>query len=301
MATATLQSPSMSPARAWVAALRVRTLGAGAAPVLVGGALAWDAGAFSVPVFAATLAAALLIQVGVNLANDYYDHRKGVDRADRLGPARVTGKALHEAAVLRATLAVLGLAALLGAYLAWVGGLPILAIGAIALVCALAYAGGPWPLGHHGLGEAFVFVFFGPVAVAGTWHLQTGAIADPRGWLSGVPLGALSAAILLVNNIRDIPTDARAGKRTLAVRLGARRSWAAYALLLALAYLALLALAARHGPSPAALLPWLSLPLALATLRQGLRSEGPALNAVLARTAQLTLLFGALLALGVAL
>lgn len=301
MATATLATPAMAPGRAWVQALRLRTLGAGAAPVLVGGALAWDRGAFDGVVFGATLAAALLIQVGVNLANDYYDHRKGVDRADRVGPPRVTGKALPEAAVLRATLLALGAAAALGLYLVSVGGLPILAIGAAALVCALAYAGGPWPLGHHGLGEVFVFVFFGPVAVAGTYHLLAGDIAYLPAWLGGVPLGALSAAILLVNNIRDVPTDARAGKRTLAVRLGPRRAWVLYGLFLALAYGMLLGMLRQHGAAPAGLLPFLSLPLAAWTLREGLRSEGAALNAVLARTAQLTLLFAALFALGVVL
>lgn len=300
MATATLQPTATSPARAWVQALRLRTLGASVLPVAVGGALAWHDGTFVAPVWVGTLAAALLLQLAVNLANDYYDHLKGVDRADRMGPTRVTGTLLSPARVRDAMVLTLAAAAALGVWLAWVGGLPILLVGAAALVCAVAYAGGPKPLGHLGLGDVFVFVFFGPVAVAGTYFLQ--AHAWPlAAWVAGVPLGALSAAILVVNNIRDIPTDARAGKRTLAVRLGARASWGEYAMLLALAYATPLLLWASFGASPVVLAPLLTLPFALAVLRQGMRLEGPALNAILVRTAGLHALFGLLLAAGVAL
>lgn len=303
-ATATAPAPApaatMSPARAWVAALRLRTLSAGAAPVLVGLALAWDAGVFRPEVAAMTLLAALLIQVAVNLANDYYDHRKGVDKADRVGPARVTGKALPESRVKAAMALALLAAAAVGLYLVLLGGWPILLIGAASLVCALAYAGGPWPLGHHGLGEVFVFAFFGPVAVAGTFYLQAGAF-PAAAWLAGAGVGALASAILVVNNVRDIPTDARAGKRTMAVRLGVRGSWSEYAALLGLAYAVPVGLAIAYGQGLPALLPLATLPLALLVLRQGLRSSGPALNGVLARTSGVLGLYGLLLALGVAL
>ncbi|HEV8359474.1 MAG TPA: 1,4-dihydroxy-2-naphthoate polyprenyltransferase [Candidatus Thermoplasmatota archaeon] len=297
-ATATaLERPSA--AGAWLSALRLRTLSASIAPVLVGSAFALHR-AFDLGTFALTLAAAVLIQVGVNLANDYYDHLKGVDRADRVGPPRVTGTLLPPRAVQLAMVGVLGLAALLGAVLVLQGGWPILAIGAVALACAIGYAGGPRPLGHAGMGEVFVFVFFGPVAVAGTLLLQTGAW-PAEAWLAGVPLGLLSAAILVVNNIRDIPTDARAGKRTVAVRLGASASWMEYKVLLALSFGAVVALAYVSRGDAGALLVLVALPLAVHLAREGPRREGAALNAILVRTAALHALFGLLLALGVAL
>lgn len=298
---ATQQALAVSPARAWLRALRLRTLGASVVPVLAGTALAWERGALHPAVALATLGAALLVQLGTNLANDYYDHLKGVDRADRLGPTRVTGTLLAPGRVRAAMLLTLAGAAALGLYLVWVGGWPILAVGAAALVCALAYAGGPKPLGHLGLGDLFVFVFFGPVAVAGTYFLQAQAW-PAEAWLLGVPLGALGAAILVVNNVRDIPTDARAGKRTLAVRLGARASWGEVALLLALAYAMPSALWLGLGQGPGVLLPLFSLPFA-AWLWRGCWCSpgGQALNAMLARTAGLHALYGALLAAGVAL
>jgi 1,4-dihydroxy-2-naphthoate polyprenyltransferase len=300
VATATLQAPSMRPAQAWVAALRVRTLGASVAPVLVGTAVAARHGALDFAVAGGTLAAALLIQLAVNLANDYYDHLKGVDRADRMGPPRVTGNVIPAARVKAAMVLALTAAALLGVWLASVGGLPVLLVGAASLVCAVAYAGGPRPLGHLGLGEIFVFTFFGPVAVAGTAFLQLHAWpADAL--LAGVPLGALSAAILVVNNVRDIPTDARAGKRTVAVRIGVRGSWMEYALLLALAYAMPLLVWVRFGLGAPVLLPLLTLPVGVLVLRRGTRATGPDLNPVLVQTAGLHALFGLLLALGVAL
>jgi 1,4-dihydroxy-2-naphthoate octaprenyltransferase len=201
-------------------AARPATLAAAVSPVLVGTAMAafHDAAAL-LPALAA-LAGAVLIQIATNLANDYFDARRGVDSAERLGPTRmVQAGILTPEAVLGATFLVLGLALAVGAYLVWVGGLPILLIGLASLVCAIAYTGGPLPLAELGLGDLFVFVFFGLIAVGGTYYVQTGTLtADVL--LAGAGVGALSTAILVVNNLRDLETDARAGRRTLAVRLG---------------------------------------------------------------------------------
>ena len=210
--------PSRS--RAWILAARPKTLPAAAAPVLVGVALAWKAGGFRPLPAAAALVGALLIQVATNLANDYFDFVKGADTHDRVGPTRVTQAGLIAPEAVRAGM-ILTLAAALavGVYLVWVGGMPIVWIGLASLVCAVAYTGGPFPLAYHGLGDLFVFVFFGLVAVTGTVYVQTLAFSLEALW-AGAGVGAVSTTLLVVNNLRDIGTDARAGKRTLAVRLG---------------------------------------------------------------------------------
>lgn len=206
--------------QAWVLASRPRTLTAAAAPVLLGTGMAVGWGAFSPLPAAAALAGALLIQIGTNLANDYYDHVRGGDTEERVGPLRVTQAGLvPPPTVKRATYLVLGLALVLGVYLVWVGGLPILVIGTASLVCAVAYTGGPFPLAYHGLGDLFVFLFFGLAAVGGTVWVQAFSFG-PQVLLAGAGMGAMSTAILVVNNLRDLETDARAGKRTMAVRLG---------------------------------------------------------------------------------
>jgi len=204
----------------WVLAIRPRTLPAAVAPVLVGTAMAASRGVMSILPAVAALAGALLIQIATNLANDYYDHRKGGDSEDRIGPTRVVQAGLlPPAAVLRATYLTLGLAVAVGLYLVWVGGLPILIIGVLSLVCAIGYTGGPFPLAYRGLGDLFAFAFFGLVAVGGTYWVQALRL-PPDVLLAGAGVGALTTAILVVNNLRDLDTDARAGKRTLAVRLG---------------------------------------------------------------------------------
>jgi 1,4-dihydroxy-2-naphthoate octaprenyltransferase len=292
--------PALSQPQAWIAALRLRTLTAAIMPILAAGAVAFHDGILRPWVLLATLGAALLIQLAVNLANDYYDHVKGVDKPDRMGPARAAGTLLPASRVRAGMILCLGLAALLGTYLITVGGWPILVVGLASLACAIAYAGGPKPLGHLGLGEVFVFAFFGPLASAGTLYLQGDAWRLP-GLFVGIPAGALSAAILVVNNVRDIPTDARAGKRTMAVRLGARRSWIEYAFLLALAYAIPLLYFPMHGMRWTMLLPLLTLPMAVLLVREGLRgSGGPALNRLLVRTAGLHAAFGLLFAGGLA-
>jgi len=224
MTTVELGSPDRADApglvHAWLIACRPATLPAAVAPVLVGTAMAAFRGVMEVLPAAAAMAGALLIQVGTNLANDYFDDRTGADAEDRVGPTRVVQAGILPAeAVLRATALALGLATVVGAYLVWVGGLPILVIGVLSLILAVAYTGGPFPLAYHGLGDPFVLVFFGLVAVGGTFWVQAGRL-DPDLLLAGTGVGALTTAILVVNNLRDIRSDERVGKRTLAVRLG---------------------------------------------------------------------------------
>ncbi len=208
------------PVGAWLLAIRPRTLPAAVAPVVIGTGVASAHGVAQIAPAAAALAGALLIQIATNLANDYFDFVKGGDDEDRVGPVRVVQAGiLSPEAVIRGTAVTLALATLVGAYLVWVGGVPILVIGLLALVCAVAYTGGPFPLAYHGLGDLFVFVFFGPVAVGGTYWVQARAL-PPDLLLAGVGIGALITAVLVVNNLRDRETDARAGKRTMAVILG---------------------------------------------------------------------------------
>ena len=218
----------------WALAARPKTLPAAAAPVFIGTGLATLRGGFAAGPALAALLGALLIQVATNLANVYYDFVRGGDTDDRVGPTRVTQSGLVEPpAVRRAMFLVLGAAFTVGLYLVWVGGWPIVWIGLASLVCAVAYTGGPFPLAYHGLGDIFVFVFFGLVAVSGTVWVQTLSFPPEALW-AGAGVGALSTAILVVNNLRDIPTDREAGKRTLAVRLGVGGSRAQYLALLAL-------------------------------------------------------------------
>lgn len=284
-------------------ASRPATLPAAGVPVVVGAAAAVSEGAVFRPlVFAVTLASALLIQIGTNFANDYSDFHRGADHEGRLGPVRVTHSGLiSHAAVRRGIVVAFGLAALLGAWLAWVGGWPIIAIGVFSIICGLAYTGGPWPFGYHGLGDVFVFVFFGLIAVTGTAYLQSGRWSVDA-LIVAVPIGLLVTNILVVNNLRDLPTDRAAGKHTLAVRLGDRATRIQYALLALLAYLVPGVLASAGGRRGWLLLPWLTAPIAVALVRRVLAgTAGRELNPMLGRTGQLLLLFGLLLAAGLLL
>jgi 1,4-dihydroxy-2-naphthoate octaprenyltransferase len=240
----------------------------------------------------AALLGSLLIQIGANLANDYLDYVKGVDVPGRLGPRRVAQSGLIPLSRLRIGTAVtFALAALVGAYLTHVAGWPILAIGLASLLSSLAYTGGPFPIGYHGLGDLFVFLFFGLAGVCGTYYVQALSISATV-VVAAIPVGALTVAILVVNNLRDINTDRETGKRTLAVMIGAKATRWEYLLLLVLAY-AVPALFWFVGWSTAwGLLPWLSLPLAVRLLRIIFgTAKGPALNKALAGTASLDLLF----------
>jgi 1,4-dihydroxy-2-naphthoate polyprenyltransferase len=283
----------------WLAAARPRTLGASIAPVAVGFGLAWSIGRLDALVAATTMAAALLIQVGTNLANDYYDFVSGADTAERLGPLRVTQAGLVEPSTVRnAAFAVLGLAALFGVYLAYVGGWPILAVGVFSLIAAVAYTAGPWPLAHRGLGEVFVFIFFGLVAVNGTFFLQTGKVTLLSA-LSSVAIGCLVTAILVVNNLRDIPTDALAGKRTLAVRLGRRFTEREYFALVGIAFGLVPVMAWMAGMQ--LLLALGALPMGFTEARALHRRSGAALNSSLGGTAKLALAYAVLLSVALVL
>lgn len=283
--------------KVWLLAARPRTLSAGVAPVLVGWAVARAEGGFVWGPALAALAAALLVQLGTNFANDWMDFEKGADTDDRVGPARAAQMGwLTVGDLRRATLVVLTLAGIVGAGLAMVGGWPVIAIAVVSLVCAVAYTGGPLPLAYVGLGDVFVLVFFGPVAVAGTVYVQT--MRWPlEGLVAGVAIGCLSTAILVVNNLRDRHTDARVGKRTLAVRFGAGWARAEYTAALLGAF-ALLALGWWLDGNPGWCLPVLAAPAAAARLRAVWTTDGAALNSQLGQTGQLTLLFSTLLAVG---
>jgi 1,4-dihydroxy-2-naphthoate octaprenyltransferase len=305
----------ITPFRAWLMAARPKTLPAAVSPVVVGIALAVAGGHFALWPALAALTGALLIQIGANLANDYQDYVKGTDTPVRLGPTRVAASGIIPLDRLRVGIAVtFGLAALVGLYLVLVGGWPILIVGVAAILSALAYTGGPFPLGYHGLGDLFVFIFFGLAAVCGTYYVQALALA-PVVLVAAVPVGTLTVAILVVNNLRDIETDAQTGKRTLAVRLGRKYTRLEYILLLAAAYAIPLVIwlaqywpATRHlltpggGVSPAIFLPWLTLPLAARAVRTLYTVvEGPPLNKALAGTANLDLFFSLLFAVGLVL
>ena len=288
----------MTRAHAWAAAVRPRTLAAAVVPVAVGTAVAARAGQACAGVALAALAGAVLLQVGTNLVNDWGDFRRGADGPDRLGPPRAVQSGwLTPSEVLRGAALVFGGAVAIGGWLVARGGWPIAGIGLGSLVAAVAYTAGPFPLAYHGLGEAFVFAFFGPLAVCGTELAQAGRMSA-LGLLASLPVGCLAAAILLVNNVRDVDGDRRAGKRTLAVRLGRGAGRASYAGAVSAAFLGAAALAAWLQ-APAVLLSWLAMPLALAPMRRVLRyTDGPALNRALAATARLHLAFGLLLAAG---
>ncbi|HTY97419.1 MAG TPA: 1,4-dihydroxy-2-naphthoate polyprenyltransferase [Solirubrobacteraceae bacterium] len=290
----------MATARIWVMAARLRTLPAAIAPVLVGTSLALGAGHFEALAFVAALLGAMFIQVGTNLSNDYSDARRGADTEDRLGPVRVTaGGLVPPGQVLIATYVTFGLACACGIYLIAVAGWELLAIGAASILAGVLYTGGPRPYGYVGLGELFVFLFFGIVAVTGSYFVQVQQLPW-QAFVCAVPVGLLASAILVVNNVRDLETDRRAGKRTLAVRLGRERTRVLYAAMLGGAFVCA-PLPWVFGSMQAWLfLPWLTIPLALALIRViRTRTDGPALNGALARTGLLQLLFCVLFSAGI--
>ena len=293
--------PPVTPISLWIQAARPKTLTAAAAPVFLGAGLAEAHGTFALLPVIAALTGAILIQIGTNLANDYYDFVRGADTANRVGPVRVTEAGLIPAEhVWWAMVAALAAAASVGSYLVVVGGWPIVWIGLASLLCAVAYTGGPYPLAYHGLGDPFVFMFFGLIAVGGTYWVQ--ALVVPGDvLLAGAGIGALSTSILVANNIRDLETDSSCGKRTLAVRLGRNGSRVQYAILMAVGFTvpvlgvgvyewpraALIALAAGAASVP---------PVTLIMTKDDPRELIPAL----AGTARVVGLYGVLLAAGLA-
>lgn len=294
-----LDSQPPSRLRTWVLAVRPPTLTAAAAPVVVGTAVALHEGVFQAVPALAAFAGALALQIAANLTNDVADFRRGADTADRLGPLRVTQRGLlTERQVLAGATVAFGLAVLVGLYLIAVAGWPVIAIGIASILAAITYTGGPWPFGYHGLGELFVFIFFGVVAVTGTYFVQAGFVSDAA-VAASVPVGLTVTAILVVNNVRDIDTDRVAGKNTLAVYLGRRLARYQYLVTIGGAYVAVVALWAGGGLSSWALIALFSAPLAIAPMRAVLTAiDGPPLNEALRATARLHFVFGALLALG---
>ena len=284
--------------RIWLMAARPRTLPAAIAPVLVGTALAGFAHVFHPLRFIAALVGAIFIQVGTNLSNDYSDARRGADTEDRLGPVRVTaGGLVPPRQVLIATWVSFGVAVLVGIYLVAVAGWELLLVGAASILAGVLYTGGPRPYGYEGLGELFVFLFFGIVAVTGSYYVQVQELPW-QAFALAVPVGLIASAILVVNNVRDLETDRRAGKRTLAVRLGRARTRTLYAAMLAAAYLALAVVAL--GLTAWVVLPVATIPLAVRLARTvRTRTDGPSLNGALAGTGALQLAFCVLLSAGV--
>jgi 1,4-dihydroxy-2-naphthoate octaprenyltransferase len=238
--------------------------------------------------------------VGTNLSNDYSDARRGADSEDRLGPVRVTaGGLVPPKQVLVATYATFALAVACGAYLVAVAGPELLAVGAASILAGVLYTGGPRPYGYEGLGEVFVFLFFGIVAVVGSYFVQVQELPW-QAFACAVPVGLLASAILVVNNLRDIDSDRRAGKRTLAVRLGAGRTRTLYPVMLACAFASAPLPWALGSMSAWLLLTWAAIPLALGVARTvRTRTDGPSLNGALARTGMLQLIFCLLYSAGI--
>lgn len=286
--------------KVWVLAIRPKTLFASVGPVLAGWGLAAYVGQFKILPALAALFGGVVLQIGANLANDVADFHRGADAGERLGPVRVTQSGLMSPAeVTRGMWVSFGLGALAGIYLIAVAGWLVALIGVTAILAAIGYTGGPLPYGYYGLGDLFVFIYFGIAAVGGTYYVQTKAW-DGIIWWAAVPLGLLSVALLVVNNLRDRENDRRAGKITMAVLLGEAGTRAEYAFTVFVSYLIVTVAVALRVFPVAALLVWLSLPLAIRATRIVNTQTGRPLNAALALTGQLIFVFGALLAIGLA-
>jgi len=311
-----MSGTELSRTRAWVLAARPQTLPAAAAPVVVGAGLAWHTDVFALLPTLAAFVGAALIQIGTNFANDYYDAIQGADTDAREGFTRVTQSGLIEPTRVKQAMYLTFAAAIgVGSYLVYIGGLPILIIGLLSVASGIAYTGGPYPLGYHGLGDLFVFVFFGVIAVMGTYYVQATAVlaaplptAVPPGTvtltalLASLPVAALSTNILVVNNIRDREEDTTTGKRTLAVRFGYRFSRLQFAALAGLAYVVPGWLWVAEGFAVTVLLPLLTLPVAVVLTRTvWTETSGAALNPALETTGKLLAAYSALFGLGLAL
>jgi 1,4-dihydroxy-2-naphthoate octaprenyltransferase len=289
---------NLSGFRIWIHAARPKTLWAGIVPVVIGGAIAFKAGNANVLPFALALAGSILIQIGTNLANDLFDYLKSVDDDERTGPLRVTQAGLVSPFQMKAaTIAVFSLAIVVGSVLVWIGGLPVFLIGCFSILCGVMYTAGPYPLGYHGLGDIFVLVFYGPVAVCGTYYVMTLEFE----WLvmiCGLAPGMLSTAILIVNNLRDVDSDARSGKKTLAVKFGRGFARMEFSLMTAGAVLipAIIVIAGSAGE-------WALLPLAVSipavyVIMGVYRRDGVELNRVLTHTGRLLAFYGLLFSIG---
>ena len=281
----------------WLIAIRIKTLPAAISPVILGTALAFHDGNSNSFILFMTLLAAVLIQIGANFANDVYDFEKGSDRADRLGPQRATQSGLISPADMKKAMwKIFALAIGVGFYLAYVGGWPIVIIGLASIAAGIAYTGGPYPLGYHGFGDIFVFLFFGLIAVPGTYYLQTGSVTELSLWLGAV-MGMLVTAILVVNNLRDRDADIISGKKTLAVRFGETFSKIQFILLVMLPFLLPFHLW-RQWNKMSFLLTLFTLPIAVHLIIQLFNNTGADLNKVLAGTARFLFIFTLLLSAG---
>jgi 1,4-dihydroxy-2-naphthoate polyprenyltransferase len=295
------KASDLNPWQVWMLAARPRTLPAAASPVIVGSAVAFWDGQFHFWPALATLLAALLLQIGANLANDVFDFYKGADTSARLGPTRVTQAGLlSPRQVLIGMWVSFGLAAALGVYLIMIAGWPILVIGLAAIAAAIAYTGGPFPLGYYGLGDLSVFIFFGLAAVCGTYYIQAMQLSWLAFW-SSLPMGFLITAILVVNNLRDIVSDRAAGKMTLAVRLGVRGTRREYLILASGGYLVPIGMWIAGLAPVWVLLSWISIPMAVSLVRLVFGQEGRPLNKALGGTGQLALFYSGLFSLGLIL
>jgi len=283
---------------AWFLAVRPKTIPAAAAPVCIGISLAIKADSFHLIAAVAALMVALLLQIGVNLANDYFDFKSGIDAGDRKGPVRVTQAGLIPPHQVRNAMFLCFVAAMgVGSYLMVRGGLGVVVIGILSIMSALAYSAGPCPIASNGLGEVFAFLFFGPVAVCGTYYVQALTLSLPV-FVGSIPPGLLIAAIMVINNLRDIPTDRAAGKQTLAVKIGPARTIALYMGLLLSSFF-LLPVMAGTGVMPwGVLVAVLSFPMAATLIRDTARVTGEGLNQTLAGTAKLGLVYSLFFSLG---
>ena len=281
----------------WLIAIRIKTLPAAISPVILGTALAFHDGNSNSFILFMTLLAAVLIQIGANFANDVYDFEKGSDRADRLGPQRATQSGLISPADMKKAMwKIFALAIGVGFYLAYVGGWPIVIIGLASIAAGIAYTGGPYPLGYHGFGDIFVFLFFGLIAVPGTYYLQTGSVTEFSLWLGAV-MGMLATAILVVNNLRDRDADIISGKKTLAVRFGETFSKIQFILLVMLPFVLPFHLW-RQWNKMSFLRTIFTLPIAVHLIIQLFNNTGADLNKVLAGTARFLFIFTLLLSAG---
>lgn len=284
--------------QALLLATRPKTLVAAVVPIAVGSAVAWREHQFKPLLAFWALIGALLIQIGTNLANDYFDFKKGADNADRLGPPRATQQGwLTPTEVFRGSLFCFGLAFVVGLYLVYAAGWPILVIGIASLIAGYAYTGGPFPLAYNGLGDLFVLIFFGFVAVCGTFFVHTGRF-EWTVFIASIPVGLLGVALLAVNNTRDEKTDAAAGKKTLVVRFGSAFGRAEYVTCLVLSAAVPPVLQLNGLASVWVYMAWAALPFAIPPLRTLFGQTGAALNEALANTARFQLIFGVLFAVG---
>jgi len=284
---------------AWILAVRPKTLPAAISPVIVGSALAFKYSVLNLTVAIAALFTALLLQIGANLANDVFDFYKGADISERLGPVRVTQAGLlSPKEVLVGMWITFAAAGFIGFFLFLQVGWPVLVIGLLSIVAAIAYTGGPFPLGYYGLGDLTVFIFFGPVAVCGTYFIQAYRLDFPV-FIASIPIGLLITAILVVNNLRDIKTDEAVGKKTLAVMLGVRSTRYEYMICLLLSFVFPIFMLLFGYVSVWVVLVMLALPFAFSLIRSVWQDIGRTLNRTLAGTGQLVLVFSLLFSVGI--